>query len=101
MKEKKFTFKDSLGQVGSDFQIFQGALYGLMPYLLRPRPCFDVIRLNNWGDVVDLVAGASAVLDLRLVPVVGLEHLGSSLFLSRQRKSPAGKHHNSDNLGNT
>ena len=22
--------------------------------LLRQRPCFDVIRLNNWGDVVDL-----------------------------------------------
>eukprot|EP00437_Effrenium_voratum_P033347 CAMPEP_0181481668 /NCGR_PEP_ID=MMETSP1110-20121109/44433_1 /TAXON_ID=174948 /ORGANISM="Symbiodinium sp., Strain CCMP421" /LENGTH=81 /DNA_ID=CAMNT_0023607173 /DNA_START=74 /DNA_END=316 /DNA_ORIENTATION=+ len=39
---------------------------------IQRQPGFDVIGGNHRGDVVDLVAGAGAQLDLRLVPVVGL-----------------------------
>ena len=60
MKEKKFTFKDSLRKCDHSTMSDPAHLLPLVPpspyfsVLPRQRPCFDVIRLDNWGDVVDL-----------------------------------------------
>ena len=57
MKEKKFTFKDSLRKfdrsaICDPVHLVTASTFSVLP---RQRPCFDVIRLDNWGDVVDLV----------------------------------------------
>ena len=60
MKEKKFTFKDSLRKSKHSAMSYPVGLLSPLPpsryfsVLPRQRPCFDVIRLDNWGDVVDL-----------------------------------------------
>lgn len=56
MKEKKFTFKDSLrkfdrSEICDPVHLVTASTFSVLP---RQRPCFDVIRLDNWGDVVDL-----------------------------------------------
>jgi hypothetical protein len=56
MKEKKFTFKDSLRKfdrsaICDPVHLVTASTFSVLP---RQRPCFDVIRLDNWGDVVDL-----------------------------------------------